>query len=55
MEALANWASNPNADEASAPGLVDATVNLAAGIRALKSERIRLDPRFNFWRDRSAV
>jgi hypothetical protein len=53
MEVLADWASNPNADEASAPGLVDATVNLAAGIRALKSER--LDPHFNFWRDRSAV
>jgi hypothetical protein len=33
----------------------DAAVNFAAGIWALKSERIDLDPRFNLWRIRSAT
>jgi len=55
VEVFADRASNPNADEASAAMGGDAAVNLAAGIWALKSERIRLAFRFNLGRTPNAT
>jgi hypothetical protein len=55
VDALAAWASYPKADQAHAARQANAAVNLAAGLWALQSERIRRDVRFNFWRDHSAT
>jgi hypothetical protein len=55
VKVFADWASNPNADQVGAALRVDAAVNFAAGLWALKSERFRRDVRFNFWRDHSAT
>jgi len=48
VKAFADWASNPNTDQASVATCTDAAVNLAVGIWTLKSERLQLDPGFNF-------
>jgi hypothetical protein len=55
MEVFADWATDPNADEASIAMGTDAAVNLAAGIWTLESERIRLTFRLALGRKRSTT
>jgi hypothetical protein len=55
VKVFANWASNPNANQAGTALCADAAVYLATGLRALKSEPIRFDARFNRRRKRRAT
>jgi len=45
VEALADWASNSNANEMSPTVCADAAVNLASAVRTSESKRIRRDLR----------
>jgi hypothetical protein len=55
VKVFADWTSNPNTDQAGTARCADAAVNFATSLRAVKSERIRLNRRFNFWRNSKAT